>query len=254
MRELVERAQRGDLEAFGRLVGRFQDAVFGTAYSLLGDFHKAQDIAQESFIRAWRNLEGLREPGSFPGWLFRITRNCCLDFLRRRNPDPLPLSGVEMPASDVPPAPKELADAEMRGAVLDAIRSLSEPHRLATTLFYIDGYSVREVAEFLDVPAGTVKSRLHDARNKLRERMVAMVEDELKGSRPGPEFRDRLMRQIARVEVRPQQSPDDRGLVLLVDENDRCLPMLIGKAEELAIHRAVSGQESPRPLTHELLA
>ncbi|MGD2174883.1 MAG: DUF151 domain-containing protein [Candidatus Brocadiaceae bacterium] len=252
MGELVRRAGRGDREAFGELVERFQDAVYGTAYALVGDFHHAHDLAQESFIRAWSKLATLRDPDRFPGWLYRITRNCCLDFLRRRKPGTVSLSRVDVPASELPTAPEKLQKAEMREAVLDAVGELSEPHRLATTLFYIDGYSVREVAKFLEVPSGTVKRRLHDSRKQLKERMLAMVEDELKGSRPGPEFRDDVMREISRVEVRPERSPSDQGRVLLVDKDDRHLPIIIGKTEEAAIHRAVSGRTPPRPLTHEL--
>lgn len=252
MREFIERAQGGDLEAFGQLVEQFQDAVYGTAYALLGDFHDAQDLAQESFIRVWQNLKGLRDPGKFPGWLYQITRNCCLDFLRRKEAGAVPLSQAEVPASDVPTAPEKLEKAEMQEAVLDAIKALSEPNRLATTLFYIDGYSVEEVAEFLAVPSGTVKRRLYDSRKKLRERMIAMVEDELKGSRPGPEFKEKVMRVVSRVEVRPEKSSHDQGRVILVADDGRCLPIFIGKNEEAAIHRAVTGQKPPRPLTHEL--
>jgi bifunctional DNase/RNase len=84
--------------------------------------------------------------------------------------------------------------------------------------------------------------------------MVAMVEDELKGSRPGPEFRERVMRTVSSVEVRPEKSPDHAGRVLLVDEDGRGLMIIIGKAEEAAIDRALRGEKSPRPQTHELLA
>ena len=253
MRELVDRARRGDLEAFGQLVERFQDAVYGTAYALLGDFHDAQDVAQESFIRAWSKLGELRDPERFLGWLYQITRNCCVEFLRRKKPDQVPLSQAGMPTSEAPTSHEKLERAEMRDVVLTAVRSLSEANRLATTLFYINGYSVEEVAGFLEVPAGTVKRRLHDSRKLLRERMVAMVEEELKASRPGPEFRDRVMREISQVEVRPDRTPADTGRVLLVDDRGRGLMVWIGKTEEAAIHRAL-GKEAPlRPMTHELL-
>ena len=254
MRELVQRAREGDLEAFGLLVERFQDAVYGTAYALLGDFHDAQDVAQEAFIRAWCRLAELRDPDRFAGWLYRIARNCCVDFLRRAAGEPAPLEKVDTaavaPAHVNPSA--QLEAAEMREGVLAAIRSLSEPNRLATTLYYINGYSIEDVAGFLEVPVGTVKRRLHDSRNRLRERMVAMVEDELKGARPGPEFRERVMRKVSRVEVRPQAEAE-WGRVLLIDEDGRCLLIIIGTAEEFAIHRGLEKEEPQRPMTHELL-
>ncbi len=79
-----------------------------------------------------------------------------------------------------------------------------------------------------------------------------MVEDQLEGARAGPEFRESIMREISRVEVRPEKSPQDHGRVLLLDKDGRCLTIIIGKAEEHAIHRAVTGERPPRPLTHEL--
>jgi len=255
LQQLVERAGHGDLAAFGKLVERFQDAVYGTACAILGDFHDAQDVAQNAFVKAWRKLRNLRDPVKFPGWLYQITRNCSKDFLRRAGPENVPLEtgDVSSAVTDSQNPDERLEKNETREAVLAAIRALSEPNRLATTLFYIDGYTIEEVSQFLTVPKGTVKRRLHDSRNRLRERMMAMVEDELKGSRPGPEFRERIMRKVSRVEVRPEKSSADVGRVVLVDESDRCLTVLIGKTEEAAIHRALTGNAPPRPLTHELL-
>jgi len=178
-----------------------------------------------------------------------------VDLLRRRKKAPVSLEGredAESPSGE--PGPDERAQtAELREAVLEAIRSLSEPMRLATTLYYIDGYSVEEVGEFLDVPPGTVKRRLHSSRRKLKERMLAMVEDELKSSRPGPEFRDTVLRSVSRVEVRPEKTLGEMGCVLLVDDVGRCLPIVIGKTEELAIDRALKKVDFSRPLTHELV-
>jgi len=81
---LVQRAQRGDAEAFGKLVETFQDAVFGAAYAIVRSFHDAEDIAQEAFILAYQELPRLREPEKFPGWLRRITTTACSRFLRSR--------------------------------------------------------------------------------------------------------------------------------------------------------------------------
>src|SRR5690349_12009869 len=92
--ELVERARGGELEAFNLLVGRYQDAVFGVAYSILGDFHEAQDVAQEVFIQAWRSLGALREAEKFSGWLYRIAQNRCKNVVTRSRRDTLPVEEI----------------------------------------------------------------------------------------------------------------------------------------------------------------
>jgi len=180
LQDLVERAKHGDLEAFGLLVEQFQDAVYGTACAILGSFHDAQDATQDVFIQAWSALRSLERAESFPGWLYRMTRNRCLDVLKQQRRRVERVQRAARPIASADDPARSVAQAEIREAVLAAIGSLSEPHRLATTLFYIDGYSVNEVAKFLDVPSGTVKRRLHDAREQLKERMMAMVEDTLK--------------------------------------------------------------------------
>jgi len=196
--ELVEKAKDGDLDAFGALVDRYKDMAYGASYAILGNFHDAQDVAQEAFVRAWQKLGDLQDHGGFPAWLYRIARNLSLDRVRRAREHTERIDDV---ADGLPDAaskgPGQRAQQhETQEAVLAAIRGLSEPNRLATTLFYIDGYSVDEVAGFLEVPAGTVKRRLHDSRAKLRERMVEMVEDTLKDNALPKDFSQKALEKI----------------------------------------------------------
>jgi RNA polymerase sigma-70 factor, ECF subfamily len=186
--DLVEKARDGDLDAFGVLVERYKDMSYGASYAILGNFHDAQDVTQDAFVQAWQKLSDLKNTGAFPGWLYRITRNLSLDRVRRSREKAAPIDDV---AATLPDSghkgPAQCAEQnELHETVLAAIRSLSEPNRLATALFYIDGYSIEEVAGFLEVPSGTVKRRLHDSRTQLREKMVDMVEETLK-SNPLPE-------------------------------------------------------------------
>jgi len=202
LRDLIERAKAGDLEAFGRLVERFQDGVYGAAYAMLGDFDDAQDVAQEVFVQAWRDVRTITDPAKFAAWLYGITRNRCRDFLRRPRLHTRPVEQSEhaLAASAETDPVARLEKAEIRDAVVAAIRRLSEPNRLATTLFYINDYSIEEVAEFLEVPAGTVKRRLHDSRQQLKQRMVGMVEQHLQAHRLSPEFKQEILKRIGHWE------------------------------------------------------
>ena len=177
---LVGRATQGDLEAFAKIVRRFQDMAYGCAYSILGDFHLAEDAAQNSFFQAYRELEKLRKPGAFPGWFHKIVLTNCRRLTRGRRLPTVSLEAAGGRAS-CEPGPGELAEVrESRKKVHDAIRSLPENERMVITLFYIRAYSQDEIAAFLDVPKTTVNNRLHTARRRLKERMVRMVARELK--------------------------------------------------------------------------
>lgn len=161
----VIRAQTGDLDAYDRVVRRFQDMAFGFAYSVLGDFHAAEDAAQEAFLRAYRDLDQLRSPPAFPGWRRRIVLKCCDRITRRRRLRTVPLQAATEVASAEEDPGHLLRRREAEGHVLHALRALPEKLRVTTTLFYIRGYSHRDIAEFLEIPVNTVKSRLLPARN-----------------------------------------------------------------------------------------
>ena len=199
---LVKKARGGDLDAFGMIVKRFQDMACGYGYSILGDFHLAEDAAQEAFIEAFRNLRLLREPRAFSAWFRKILFKQCDRITRRKRP-----FTVSLDREIVAEESKGLAEVadrrELREEVLRQVRALPEHQRTATTLFYIDGYSQREVAEFLEVPVTTVKKRLHDSRRKLKERMVEMVSDTLRGKAPDERFSREIISKLLR---RPRRS------------------------------------------------
>jgi RNA polymerase sigma factor (sigma-70 family) len=193
IRDLVIRAagaaDRDDrIAAYGRLVECFRDMACGYAYSLLGDFHLAEDAAQEAFVTAYRTLDQLRQPEAFPGWFRRIVWSACGRISRHKA---VPVVGIDA-AKDVPAAqddPSALAEkAEMRDEVLRAISQLPDHQREVTTLFYINGYSQKDIADFLEVPVGTVKNRLTASRGRLKERMLNMVKDTLHQNAPGELF------------------------------------------------------------------
>jgi len=176
---LIADASSGDTRAFEEIVVRFQDMAYGYAYSILRDFHLAEDAAQEAFVEAYQNLSKLRDADRFAGWFRRIVLYRCNRIMRGRRLPTVPLEdALDIPSTD--PSPHHtVEEREMRERVIEAVHSLSQPLREVTALFYMNGYSKNEISEFLEVPVNTVKSRLHSSRKQLREKMIPMVRETL---------------------------------------------------------------------------
>ena len=174
----VRRAREGDAEAYAAIVRRFRDMACGYAYSLLGDFHLAEDAAQEAFVQAYRDLWMLSAPRAFPGWLKRIVFKHCDRLTRGKRAPLVPLTQAASAAGPDPDPPTAAARQEMAERVLAAVAALPKRERAVATLFYVNGYSRRTIAEFLEVPLTTVDNRLHAARKRLREKMGRDVVDE----------------------------------------------------------------------------
>ena len=153
----LARAREGDLAAFEDLVRTYQGDVFRFAYHLTRDRQMAEDVTQEAFIRAFRFLGTFRGDSRFTSWLFRIARNCGMDALRRRSAH----LGREHPAPT--PATDPVARAELDAA----LASISEEHREPFLLIEVFGLSYQEAADVLRIRVGTVKSRMHRARQAL---------------------------------------------------------------------------------------
>jgi RNA polymerase sigma-70 factor (ECF subfamily) len=176
---LIHSAQKGDLEAFNRLVLAHQDALFNTALRILGDEALAADATQEAFISAFRGLNSFRG-GSFKAWLMRTVTNACYDELRRQKRRPTvslePTNDddeeIESPRwmadSSLSPAEKFEAD-ELEHAIQHCLESLPSDFRTVVILADIQGLDYAEVAMAARVPLGTIKSRLARARLRLRE-------------------------------------------------------------------------------------
>ncbi|MBI3890016.1 MAG: sigma-70 family RNA polymerase sigma factor [Candidatus Wallbacteria bacterium] len=170
----VVASQRGDREAFERLVTRFQRQVFFTVFRVLQDPHLSDDVTQEVFVKAYRALPGLQDPAIFKSWLLRIAMNRAIDFKRRTkrereqaflfDDEPAGL-GAETPALQGPET------AELGKALAEALGTLP-PKMQKVIALSMDGELNQETAaEILDCPVGTVKSRLFHARRLLREKL-----------------------------------------------------------------------------------
>ena len=184
LKTIFVRAQQGDLEAYGDIVRRFQDMAVGYAYSVMGDFHLAEDAAQEAFIEAFPGLEKVYEPAAFPAWLRRILFKHCDRQTRRSRGRTGPLCEEAQVSSTDPDPDCLVEDAEIRWLVRGALAELPEAERTVALLFYINEHSQREISAFLDIPVSTVKNRLRTARNLLREEVTKMLKDKLQTQRP----------------------------------------------------------------------
>jgi RNA polymerase sigma-70 factor (ECF subfamily) len=175
---LIERCRGGDLTAFDELMAQHQNRVYNLCFWLLRDPEAASDATQEVFIRAFRALKNFRGDCAFSTWLHRIAVNIATDQANRRQRTPVPLSTLEHDDSTFPEpaAPGDdpgtsFMRKERRKVVREALETLPDHHRLVLVLFDIQGYAYEEIAEILELPMGTVKSRLNRARAALREKL-----------------------------------------------------------------------------------
>lgn len=170
MRELVERARDGDHEAFARMLTECADRLFAIAYLMLRNRAEAEDAVQDASLRAWRDLPRLRELDRFDAWVRRLVIHACVDLLRRqrRRPTEIAIESIHEPS--MPDASPEIAEHD---ALARAFARLSPEHRAVVVLSQYDGLTTNEVASVLDIPAGTVKSRLHHALRGMRAALDA---------------------------------------------------------------------------------
>ncbi len=197
--DLVERSLRGERDAFEDLVRKYQDAVYGLAFHLTGNFADAQDIAQQAFVTAYLKLAQLKDPDRFVSWLKRITVNECISWSRQQERFIRLQGQMENHDNPVPTPHQEYEEKEINAAVRKAMESLSEKNRLAMTLYYIDGLSQREVGSFLGIPTSTVGNRISRARKQLIEEMIRMLEDTFKENRLPQNFTKRVKETLDRA-------------------------------------------------------
>lgn len=167
--KLISRAQQGDRNAYGELVRRYHTGVINVVYHLCGDARLAEDAAQEAFIRGWLHLPSFQQQSSLRNWLFQIAVNAALDMLRKETrlaPDALD----DLPLASQDPGPEAAAiQVERKNQVQRAIMALPPSSRVVLVLREYEGLSYQEIASALEIPIGTVMSRLNFARNRLRE-------------------------------------------------------------------------------------
>jgi len=238
-RALVERSRNGDLAAFEPLVEKYRDRVWRLAYNYLRDREEAWDVAQEAFVRAWQALPSFRGQSAFYTWLFRIVVNVATDRARQRaargrafGTEAVPEEEWERVMVDQEGGPDTTAArAQQRDRIRKALDALPEHHRAIIMLGDLEGLSYREIAEVLEIPLGTVMSRLHNARKRLRDVLRPMLGVLLVALAtlvaPAAASAQQMVRFGARVLLAADQPPPAGTPVLPPDERlERFLPRL----------------------------
>ncbi|HVU26817.1 MAG TPA: sigma-70 family RNA polymerase sigma factor [Verrucomicrobiae bacterium] len=176
--ELVRRSRRGDLSAYDELVKRYQERIYATIYHMTSNHEDANDLAQDSFIKAFQALKSFKGGSSFYTWLYRIAVNKTINFLKqRKNKLHLSLNDLDFNAEHDPDLMALISDktpqrdaglSELQKKLNEALLKLSEPHRLVVVLHDVQGQSHEEIAKIMGCNIGTVRSRLFYARQQLQ--------------------------------------------------------------------------------------
>jgi RNA polymerase sigma-70 factor (ECF subfamily) len=181
---LVQRTLRGETAAYNSLVQKYQRQVYNLSYRMLNSAEDAGDMVQETFIRAFGALASFRQDASFLTWLYKIASNLCIDLLRSRKSKGALSLDVELEEGREPAADRSCSpeDAAVRGAVSEivqkAVMNLPERYRIVVVMRHLQGMSVEEIANQLELPSGTVKTHLFRAREMLRERLRTVLDME----------------------------------------------------------------------------
>jgi RNA polymerase sigma-70 factor (ECF subfamily) len=177
--ELVARSMGGDLDSFNQLVLRWERPIYALAYRVIGREEDARDVCQETFLRAFRALKGFKGQAKFSSWLYRITLNLCRDWIRRERRQPIAQApeGIDLVELASESAPSEsiedlVARREIGRVVARAMAELPDEQRTAIILKEYHGLTFQEIADLLDCPLSTVKTRLYQGLTVLRKQLA----------------------------------------------------------------------------------
>ncbi|HEX5589828.1 MAG TPA: RNA polymerase sigma factor [Candidatus Limnocylindrales bacterium] len=172
--ELIRRVQADDLDAFEAFFDRYRGIIHRTAYGLTGDVHAAEEILQDTFIRAYRHRASLRTDISPVPWLHRVALNLCYSRLGRRRleVEPIGETATELRDAALGP-PEQIEREELRRSIRTGVAALPPKHQSVVVLYYLHGMSLQETSAALGIALGTVKSRLHYALHALRGHLAA---------------------------------------------------------------------------------
>ncbi len=179
----IQEVLKGDQNAFAEIVELYQDKLYRVCYRMLGNKHEAEDIAQEAFVRAFVNIHTFDTNRKFSTWLYRIGTNLCIDRIRKKKPDyflDAEVAGTEglnmysQIASTEEIPEEEVLKMEMQERVQYEISRLPDKYRAVIVLKYMEDLPLQEISDILDMPLGTVKTRIHRGREALRKQLSNM--------------------------------------------------------------------------------
>ena len=211
--QLVNRFLAGDEGAFTILVKKYQKSVHALTWRKVGDFHIAEEITQDTFLKAYQKLATLKNPKQFAGWLYVIADRLCISWHRKQKPPMESLestSGEEIEESSYrhyeDQQRQEASIAHRQGYIRSLLEKLPESERTVVTLHYLGEMTVKEISKFLGVSANTIKSRLQRARNRLKEQET-MIQETLGSVHLPTTFTENIMKQVANIKpVSPTNS------------------------------------------------
>lgn len=190
-KERIERSSNGSYEAYGELVQKYSNYVFATALSMTNDFYHAQDIAQEAFVKAWLHIHNLKEKEKFSRWILTITKNLCMDWLRKK------VRRQELDLiTDIPQQDERITKWELKESVWNVIESLNDNYRLLTIMHFMMGYTAKEISELTEQPLSTVESRLRRAKNTLKKELLDTMVEYFGDRKIGKEIEEDVMWRI----------------------------------------------------------
>ncbi|MHB1000341.1 MAG: sigma-70 family RNA polymerase sigma factor [Armatimonadota bacterium] len=243
--QLIQEVRDGRREAYGTLMDRYHSMVYGLCFRMTGNMPDADELAHDAFVEAYLKLDQLNDPDRFGGWLKTLALNLCRMWLRQNKRDQVELT-------DDQPAPiDDEDDPHIRTRMSYGLSRLSTVHRFVLVLHYYENLSYDDIARFLEVPVGTVMSRLHRARLMLKEVLKEMIEDEDIPSIPEDRFKDEVQAEInILMEMFHQEASAAERLTVILSRSPESLVQLIREAgdsstlENLAILLPRLGNQS----------
>ena len=239
---LIQRILADDESAFAELVNKYQKPVHALAWRKIGDFHIAEDITQDAFLKVYQRLHTLKDPNLFSGWLYVITTRLCDTWLRKKRIQTEPLEDVEptMTQKDaysqhvVKEHTYTAAEAQ-RQVVKKLLAKLKESERTVMTLHYLGEMKVEEISRFLGVSASTIKSRLRRARNRLQKEET-MIREALEHFQISPNLSDNIMQEISRIKPLPPSGSKPLAPWAIAATSAILIVMLLGLGSQQLAH------------------